>query len=82
MQAVPATACDGIVEGKLQIVVPQEPVEGRPCITAPAVVASDPVSLEACRYRSGGLNRLLIEAGFVAPLVIKALRSDRYEIDD
>ena len=45
MQAVPATAGFGIVKRKLQIVVAQEPVEGRPGFTAPAIVSGYAVSL-------------------------------------
>ena len=80
MQAVPAAACDGIIKRKLQIVVAKEPVECRPGFVAPVAVASYAVRFETRRNRTGGLNRLLIEAGFPPTLVIKALRPDRHKV--
>src|SRR5713226_8837969 len=80
MQAVPATPGDRIIQGKLQIVVAQEPVEGRPGFTAPAAVAGHAIGFEARRNRAGGFNRLLIEAGSFTILAIEPLRSDGYKV--
>ncbi len=80
MQAVPAAASDGIIERKLQIVVAEEPVEGRPGFVAPAAVASYAIRLQTRRNRAGGFNRLLIEAGLFTILTVEALRTDRHEV--
>src|ERR1700722_14870170 len=80
MQAVAAAAGDGIIERKLQIVVAEEPVEGRPGFVAPAAVSSNAVCLQARRNRTGSFKRLLIEAGLLATLAIETLRSNRYKV--
>jgi len=73
MKAVPATAADGIIKRKLQIIFAKEPVESRPGFAAPAVVASYAVRLQARGNRASGFDRLLIETGLFFTLTVKAL---------
>ena len=80
MQAVPATAGDGIIKRKLQIVVAEKPVESRPRFAAPTAVAGYAVRLQTSGNRAGGFKRLLIEAGLFATLAIEALRTDRNKV--
>src|SRR5580692_2934081 len=80
MQAVPAAAGHGIIERKLQIVIAKEPIEGRPSLAAPTAVPGYAVGLQAGGNRSGGLQRLLIEAGLFTTLAVEALRPDRYKV--
>src|ERR1700704_4033309 len=80
MQAVPAAACDGVIQRKLQIIVTKEPVECRPGFAAPAVAAGYAISFETRRNRARSFNRLLIETGLFPTLAIKALRSDRHKV--
>src|ERR1039458_10782227 len=80
MKTVPATAGNGIIERKLQIVVAKKPVKSRPGSVAPAAVTGYAKRLQARRNSAGGFNRLLIEAGFFTALAIKALRADGHEV--
>src|ERR1700691_3691732 len=80
MKSVAATSGNGIIEIDLQIVVAQEPVEGRPGFFAPAVVARCAVGLQTCRNCTRSLDRLLIEARLFATLTIESLRPDRHEM--
>src|SRR5208282_2696498 len=80
MQAVAATSGSRIVECDLQIIVSQEPIEGGPCLFAPAALSRGAISLQTCRDHRTGFHRLLIEARLLARLGIKALRSDGDEM--
>ena len=73
MQPIPASARSRIIQGELQIVVAEEPVESGPRFPLPAPVFGDAVGLQARRYRARGLDGLLVEAGFLSALVIKPL---------
>src|SRR5438094_7942147 len=79
MQAVAATAGDGIIKRKLQIVVAEKPVERRPGFAAPAAVPRNTVRLQACGDSTSGLERLLIKAGLFTVLAIETLRTDRHK---
>src|SRR5580698_6028231 len=80
MQSIAAATCDGIIKRKLQVVISQEPVERRPSFASPPVVTRHPVSLQTSRHCASGFNGLLIETCLFAALVIKALRTNGYEM--
>jgi hypothetical protein len=76
MQTVPAAARDCVVEREFEIVVAKKPVECRPGLLAPADVARYAIGFETRGDRARSLNRLLIEARFLAALAVEALRPD------
>ena len=80
MQAVAATAGGRIIESNLKIVVSQEPIEGRPCLFAPAALSRNAISLQACGDGRAGFHRLLVKAGLFCILGIEAVRSDRHKM--
>src|SRR5277367_4523807 len=80
MQSVSATACSGIVQRDLKIVVSKEPIERGPRLFAPAALPSCLIGLQARRNRRARLHRLLIEAGLLRCLGIKALRTNGHKV--
>src|ERR1700746_418048 len=80
MQAIAATARDGIIKRELQVVVSKEPVESRPSFFAPAVVTSYEVRLQTSGNRAGRFNWLLIEAGPFITLAVKSMRTDGHKV--
>jgi hypothetical protein len=65
MQSVAAAARDRIVKRKLEIIIAKKPVEGRPGLAVPALVASYTERFKARRYGASSLDGLLIEPGFL-----------------
>lgn len=80
VQAIPAAAGRGIVEGLVQVVPAQEPLERAARFLAPTPVAGGPKCLQTSRHRRLGFHGLLIEAGTFTPLRVEAVRSDRDEM--
>src|ERR1700720_4383143 len=80
MQAVPTSAGSRIGKRDLQIVVSEEPIESRPRLFAPAPFPRRPIRLQACRNDCTRLDGLLVEAGLLRCLGIKALRTDGHEM--
>src|SRR5690242_4208917 len=80
MQAVSATPGSRIVERNLKIVVSQEPIKSRPGLFTPAPLPCGAITLQARRDDRAGFHRLLVEAGLLGCLGIKALRSDGYKM--
>src|SRR6185436_9870828 len=63
-------------QGNLQIVLAHEPVESRPGLREPTILARRPVSFEAGGHRTPGFQRLLVKAGLCLSSTIEALRAD------
>src|SRR5205823_10760681 len=80
MPANATAARHGIIKRQLKIVVAEEPVESRPGFAAPAAVTRYPICLQTSRNGASGFKWLLIEAGLLAILAIKALRTDRNNV--
>ena len=76
MQAIATAARRGIIKRQLKIVVAEEPVESRPGFAAPAAVTRYPICLQTSRNGASGFKWLLIEAGLLAILAIKPLRTN------
>src|SRR3990172_5475746 len=76
MQTVSTTACHRVVDRKVQVITPEEPLEGTSGFLAPALVSCDPGCFEAGGYHGLSLHRLLIEPGTLTALLIKAVGSD------
>src|ERR1700690_926674 len=75
MQAVTTSAGAGIVEGDLQVVVAEEPIERGPGFFAPARVFGDAIGLQIGGNGGAGFDGLLIEAGFLGFLGVEAERA-------
>src|ERR1700745_3977979 len=73
VQTVSATTSGGIIQGNLQVIIPQEPVESGPGFLEPSILSGCTISLETRGHRSPGFKRLLVEARFLVSLAIKAL---------
>ena len=76
MQAVAAPAGAGIVEGHLQIVVPEEPIESRPRVFAPAALPCCAIGLQESGNGGTGFYGLLVEASLFRFLRVEAVGSD------
>src|SRR5437867_5283949 len=62
VQAVPATSGGGVVEGGLEIIAAEEPLEAPLRLPAPLSLPRESVRLEAGGERGLGFERLLIES--------------------
>src|SRR5512143_3392182 len=80
MQPVPTTAGRRVVDGEIEIVAPDEPIEGPAGLLVPSFVPRDPIGFKAGGDHRLGLHRLLIEPGALAAAPIKAVRSDGDEM--
>lgn len=80
MQTIAATSGRRIIDGKVQVIATQEPLEGASRFTAPTLVAGDAVRFEAGRDHRMRFDRLLIEARAFAALPVEPIRSDRDEM--
>src|ERR1700674_1142477 len=80
MQAVAATAGARIVESNLQVIVPEEAVEGGPRLFPPAALSRGTISLQACRDGRASFHGLLVKARLFGCLGIEAVRTDRHEM--
>ena len=80
MQSVSATAGGRIVDRQVEIVAPEEPVEGTARFFVPTLVCRDPVRFETSRYHGLSLNRLLIEPGTRTATLIKTVGADGHEM--
>ena len=76
MEAVPATSRRRVVNGQVQVVAPEEPLEGAAGLLAPAFVSGTPVGFEAGGGHGLRLDRLLIEPGPFTAALIKAIGAD------
>ena len=68
MKAIPASACDCIIQGNLQIVFSEKPIECFARLFKPWALFRQPVYLKASGDRCASLDRLLIEARLLAVL--------------
>ena len=80
MQTITAAACRRVIDRQVQVVPPQEPLEGTASFFMPSFFPGDPVSFQAGRDHRLGLYRLLIKAGAFAALRIKTVRTDGNEM--
>ena len=81
VQAVPTTAGDGIVQGDLQIIVSQEPVEGSPRFLAPTIVSSYAIGFETSRNRAARFKGLFDRSGLAHRPCGKTLANRRARSD-
>ena len=63
LEAVAASAVAVVVEGDLEVVLAQEPVEASQCVADPFFFACDVVGFEAGLECREGIDVLLVEAG-------------------
>src|SRR5207248_10480345 len=80
MQTVSATTGGGIVQGNLQIIVAQEPVECRPSLFEPTIIPGCTISFETRGNSSPGFHRLLVKTRFLAFFAIEPFRPDGHKI--
>src|SRR5208282_2776876 len=80
MQAVAAPTRGGIIEGNLQIIVSEEPIESGPRFFAPAALPGCAISLQEGGYGGAGFDGLLVEAGFLRFLRVEAVGPDGNEV--
>src|SRR5256885_978507 len=80
VQTVSATTGGGIVQGNLQIIVAQEPVECRPSLFEPTIIPGCTISFETRGNSSTGFHRLLVKTRFLASLAIEPFRSDGHKM--
>src|SRR6266550_1493230 len=80
VQTVSATTGGGIVQGNLQIIVAQEPVECRPSLFEPTIIPGCTISFETRGNSSTGFHRLLVKASFLASLTVEPLRPDGHKM--
>src|ERR1700724_3621518 len=80
VQSISTTAGDGIVEGNLQVILPQKPVEGRPGAGTPPVISGCAIRFEARGDGATCFHWLLIEASFLASLAVEPLGTDGHEM--
>src|SRR3989304_4293764 len=76
MQTVSTTTGRRVVDGQVEVVASEEPLEGASGFLAPALVARDAVGFEASGDHGLRLHRLLIEPGALTTPLIEAVGSD------
>src|SRR5689334_13201125 len=80
VQTVATTAGRRIVNRTVQIVAPEEPLEDAPRLLAPAIIAGDPLRLQAGGNHRLSLHGLLVEACAGAAAPIKPIGPDGNEM--
>ncbi len=80
MQTIATTPSGRVINGKVQVIATQEPLEGASRFIAPTFIAGDAVRLEAGRDHRLCFDWLLIETCTFTALPIKPIRSDRDEM--
>src|SRR5690349_2218703 len=80
MQTIPAATGRRVIDRKVQVVPPQEPLKGTAGFLMPSFFSGGSVCFQAGRDHSLGLHGLLIKAGSFAALRIKTIRADGNEM--
>src|ERR1017187_10700145 len=80
MKTISTAAGAGVVQGGLQVVVSQEPIECSPSLRAPMLIAGGAIRFQTSRNGGTCLNRLLIETSLFTRLTVETLRADRDEV--
>src|SRR2546428_5179353 len=75
MQTVSTTTCHRVINGKVQIIAPKEPLESPSSFLPPTLVSRDPGRFEAGGYHGLRLHRLLIEPRTLTAPLIKTVGS-------
>jgi hypothetical protein len=80
MQTIAAAACRRVIHREVQVVPPQEPLEGTAGFLVPSFFSGDPVGFQAGRDHGLCFHRLLIKAGTFASLRVKTIGADGNEM--
>src|ERR1017187_9511797 len=80
MKTISTAAGAGVVQGGLQVVISQEPIECSPSLRAPMLIAGGAIRFQTSRNGGTCLNRLLIETSFSPRLTEEPLGADRDEV--
>src|SRR5579884_1633148 len=80
MKTISTASAAGIVQRGLQVVIPEEPIEGRPCLSQPTVICRGTIGFQTSRDGCASFDRLLIKASLVARLTVETERANRNKV--